>query len=127
MRKTKEKFDKAIEMKKNVRFEDGEKHLLFGKEYEIKIVKDSKCLSFDGFFNLSENCKDKGRKVFKHFYRNALQGYFDERLNAFSSRINCNYFSFSVGSATRTWGSCSNKTILRVSHSSHDLSRGLSA
>ena len=113
MRKTKEKFDKAIELRKNVRFEDGEKHLLFGKEYEIKLVKDKKCLSFDGFFNLSENCKDNARKVFRHFYRNILQSYLDERLTVFSSRMNCTYSTFSVGSATKTWGSCRNKTVLR--------------
>ena len=113
MRKTKEKFDNAMEMKKNVRFENGEKHLLFGKEYEIRLVKDRKCLSFDGFFNLSENCREDGRKVFRRFYSNMLKSYLEERLNVFSKKMDCNYSSFSVGSATRTWGSCRNKTILR--------------
>ena len=113
MDRVKEKFDRASQMRESAKFEDGEKRPLFGDEYEIQIVKGRRCLHFDGTFHLSENCRDNGRQVFRNYYRNELKAYLQERLVHFSSIMNCTYSSFSVGSATQKWGSCSNREKLR--------------
>ena len=90
-------------------FSNGEMYFFKGKQYPLKIVKNSHySLEFtDNVFHLSEDVRKYGSEVFESFYKQNAKSYIVPRAMEIAEQLGINYQNIKISSAKKRWGSCS--------------------
>jgi predicted metal-dependent hydrolase len=92
--------------KKN--FEDGERFLFLGNEYELELVRPQRpALKFNGGFRLGSSAQKLGELVFMHWYKEQAYTVISERVKIFSEQHGFAPRQVKISSARTRWGSCS--------------------
>jgi len=91
-----------------VRYQDGEKFLYLGNEYELKIVHTQRePLKLDDKFYLSSKVLDQARDVFIAWYKKQANKIIRERVEYYAQLGGYHYNKVSIKELKKIWGSCS--------------------
>ncbi|HOX96017.1 MAG TPA: SprT family zinc-dependent metalloprotease [Candidatus Woesebacteria bacterium] len=112
-------LEKIKSQKNEKRYQDGEKHLFFGKEYSLKIETvdtPGRCpiqiideeISIGIFRNTNqEESSKKIKDALLHWYLEKGIEVITERVNYYSEKIGVSYNRINLKKVTSIWGSCS--------------------
>ncbi|MEA3293102.1 MAG: SprT family zinc-dependent metalloprotease [Patescibacteria group bacterium] len=107
----KKKTDEAIRKLKKItqkKFINNENFLYIGKEYKLKIVKNSDCaLKFNNGFVLSERNTYKAKQIFINWYKQMAYIKISERVKLYAEKNKIRFRKISITNAQKRWGSCS--------------------
>ena len=97
------------------KFIEGEKFLFFGKEYEVKYVKNQKDKIFfnNGFF-IKKDLDIKSALI--EFYKKEAKRYIEKKVLYYTSMYNVKFNKIKINSAKKRWGSCSSDKNLNFSY-----------
>lgn len=111
----KEKQIAKLEQVYTIEVKDGEKLLLFGKYYAIKVDQIEQ-FSFSGEnFIFPKNKHDQAEDVIINWYKRTAKKIIKDRLEHFAELVDCRFNNFKISSAKKRWGSCSSKGNLNFS------------
>lgn len=111
----KEKQIAKLEQVYTIEVKDGEKLLLFGKYYAIK-VDEIEQFSFSGEnFIFPKNKHAQAEDVIINWYKRTAKKIIKDRLEHFAELVDCSFNNFKISSAKKRWGSCSSKGNLNFS------------
>jgi hypothetical protein len=89
-------------------YADGEKFLLLGSSFDLKLVGFQKhLLHFDSGFTLSRAAQVKGEQVFTRWYKERALEIISERVRQYSQQYGFTPKQVKISSAKTRWGSCS--------------------
>lgn len=90
-------------------FSDGEKFLLYGQEFPLKVVEQQPfALKFDGNeFLINSRDLNRAHALFKSWYINQAKFSFPKRVADYAHNHGFKYKSVRISDASRRWGSCS--------------------
>ena len=105
--RTREKV-KAIAEIPERKYEDGEKFLFLGNEYELKLVKPQRpALKFNNGFSLGSTSQKRAEQVFIRWYKAQACAVISERTKILSEQYGFKPKQVKISSARTRWGSCS--------------------
>jgi predicted metal-dependent hydrolase len=94
-------------------YTDGEKFLLLGSSFDLKLVGLQKhSLHFDNGFTLSRAEQTNGEQVFTRWYKERALEIISERVKQYSQQYNFTPRQVKISSAKTRWGSCSSSGVL---------------
>ena len=95
------------------KFTGGEKFLLLGREYPLRLVESQKtALTFRDDFFLSKKALPGAQAVFEKWYRAKAREILTERVTFYAQKFGLRYEKIRISSARTRWGSCSNRGTL---------------
>lgn len=98
---------KAIKPIPKKAYVDGERFLLLGQEYELRLVPPQRpALKFDSRFTLSTSAQERGELAFTKWYKTQALTIFTERVNHYANLHGLIPKEVKVNSAKTRWGSC---------------------
>jgi len=99
---------KSIEPILGKQYADGEKFLLLGSSFDLKLVGFQKpLLRFENDFTLHHAAQAKGEQVFTRWYKERALEIISERVKLYSQQYNFAPKQVKISSAKTRWGSCS--------------------
>jgi len=99
---------KSIEPILGKQYADGEKFLLLGSSFDLKLVGFQKpLLRFENDFTLHHAAQAKGEQVFTRWYKERALEVISERVKQYSQQYNFTPKQVKISSAKMRWGSCS--------------------
>jgi predicted metal-dependent hydrolase len=99
---------KPIEPTLAKQYTDGEKFLLLGSSFDLKLVGFQKhSLHFDNGFTLSRAAQAKGEQLFTRWYKIHALEIITERVKQYAQQYNFTPKQIKISSAKTRWGSCS--------------------
>ena len=105
--RTREKV-KAIAEIPERKYEDGEKFLFLGNEYELKLAKPQRpALKFNNGFSLGSTSQKRAEQVFIRWYKAQAFAVISERTKILSEQYGFKPKQVKISSARTRWGSCS--------------------
>jgi hypothetical protein len=94
-------------------YADGEKFLLLGSSFDLKLVGFQKhLLHFESGFTLSRAAQAKGEQVFTRWYKERALEIISERVRQYSQQYGFTPKQVKISSAKTRWGSCSSNGTL---------------
>jgi len=110
--RTREKM-KSVQPILGKQYIDGEKFLLLGSSFDLKLVGLQKhSLHFDSGFTLHRAAQTKGEQVFTRWYKERALEVITERVKQYSQQYNFTPKQVKISSAKTRWGSCSSSGTL---------------
>ncbi len=110
--RTREKM-KSIVPTLGKQYTEGEKFLLLGSSFDLKLVGLQKhSLHFDSGFTLRSAAQPKGEQVFTRWYKERALEIISERVKQYSQQYNFTPKQVKISSAKTRWGSCSSSGTL---------------
>ena len=94
-------------------FEGGEKFLLLGREYALRVVESQKAaLTFKDEFILHQKAQPKAKIAFEKWYKAQALAILSERTQFYAAKFGLHYEKLRITSARTRWGSCSSRGTL---------------
>ncbi len=91
-----------------VRYQDGEKFLYLGNEYELEIVDTQRePLKLEDKFYLSSKALSQARETFLAWYKKQAQSVITKRVEYYAQLGGYHYNKVSIKELKKIWGSCS--------------------
>jgi len=110
--RTREKM-KSVQPILGKQYIDGEKFLLLGSSFDLKLVGLQKhSLHFNSGFTLRSAAQTKGEQVFTRWYKERALEIISERVKQYSQQYNFTPKQVKISSAKTRWGSCSSSGTL---------------
>lgn len=108
---------KSILVKRNLKqFREGEEFFYLGKKYKLKIVESQKeDLIFNNGFFLDRKKVNKGKEIFRNWYKKQTYDMVVDKVNYFSKKVKLEFSQIKISSSKISWGSCNSKKELRFS------------
>jgi len=98
-------------------FISGESFSYLGRNYRLKIVKESSELKLkNGWFILGEKQQAKAQEIFKVWYKEHLKCKIDERLKIICKDANIQKPYFNIMDLGFRWGSCTKEGVLNFNY-----------
>jgi predicted metal-dependent hydrolase len=92
----------------------GESFLYLGRPYQLKIVaeQDIPLMLYQGIFRLRKKDKDKGKKLFKEFYKEKAEVKLPERIELYKNKIGVEPKEIKIMDLQYRWASCTDNALI---------------
>lgn len=97
-------------------FVDGERYLLFGQEYALKITHAKKIILLDDMIVLPDKFMDNPRSDMISFYKDNLLYYAKNKADMIAVMNGINFNRIKISSAQKRWGSCNYKGNINLTY-----------
>ena len=87
----------------------GESFLFLGKDYELRVAKQSPALALSDYFYISDKYLNSVKAVFSYWYKDQALEKIRERVFYYANKYDFKFAKIKISSATKRWGSCSSQ------------------